>query len=84
MKGWLESTGFELLERGPAVVVNEWPDVTTAVRAMAAAGPSIPTIEEIGYDAFCDPLRDAITPLFDAKVRVRISSEFGWVTARRA
>ncbi len=83
-KGWLESTGFELLERGSAVVVNEWPDVTTAVRAMAAAGPSIPAIEEIGYDAFCDSLRDAITPLFDAKVGVRISSKFGWVTARRA
>jgi len=79
----LESTGFVLLERGSVDVVNEWPDVEIAVRAMAAAGPSIPAIESIGYDAFVESLREVVTPLFDPAKGVRISSEFGWVTARR-
>jgi len=80
----LDSTGFALLERGSVTVVNEWPDVETSVRAMAAAGPSIPAIESLGYDAFSDALRDAIAPLYDERVGVRISSEFGWVTAQKA
>ena len=38
----LAATGFEQVERGTVDVVNEWPDVETAVRALAAAGPSAP------------------------------------------
>jgi len=65
-------------------VVNEWPDVATAVRAVAAAGPSVPAIESVGYEAFCAVLTDALAPLHDPDLVVRISSEFGWVTARPA
>ena len=79
----LESTGFAPTERGAVTVVNEWPDVGTAVRAMAAAGPSIPAIEAIGYDAFCESLEGVVAPLCDARFGVRISSEFGWIVARR-
>jgi len=80
----LAVTGFDLLEEGTVEVTNEWPDVDTAVRALAAAGPSVPPIEAVGYDNFCDALRDVIAPMNDrdARVGVRISSEFGWVTAR--
>lgn len=80
----LETTGFTTLERGTVDCVNEWPDVATAVRALAAAGPSIPPIEAIGRDAFCDALTEVIAPLADPDVGVRISSEFGWVTAETA
>ena len=52
----LSSTGFEVQQPGAVEVVNEWPDVDTAVRALAAAGPAIPAIESIGYD---DVLRRA-------------------------
>jgi len=55
-----------------------------AVRAMDAAGPSIPAIEATSYDAFCDSLREVISPMYDKHFGVRISSEFGWVTARTA
>jgi len=84
VEGMLRATDFDPLEHGTVEVINEWPDVATAVRALAAAGPSVPAIEAIGYDNFCDALRDAISPTLDqgGRVGVRISSELGWVTAR--
>ena len=84
MVDMLRATDFELLDQGTVEVTNEWPDVDTAIRALAAAGPSVPAIEAIGYDNFCEALREAIAPLHDrtGRVGVRISSELGWVTAR--
>ncbi len=78
----LPATGFELLDQGTVEVINEWPDVDTAVRALAAAGPSVPAIESVGYDNFCGVLREVIAPLHEGGLGVRISSELGWVTAR--
>jgi len=78
----LRVTGFGDLERGTVDVVNEWPDVPTAVRAMAAAGPAVPAIEAVGYEGFCVALADVIGPLYVDGLGVRITSEFGWVTAR--
>jgi SAM-dependent methyltransferase len=80
----LESAGFRLLQRGSVEVVNEWPDVQTAVRALAAAGPSIPPIEAIGYEAFCDSLSEVLAPLCDDDIGMRISSDLGWVTAEKS
>ena len=77
----LAATGFTLVERGAVDVVNEWPDAATAVRALAAAGPSVPAIEAVGYEAFCEALREVISPLCDRDVGVRVTSEFGWITA---
>lgn len=82
IENMLSATGFGHLERGAVNVVNEWPDVPTAVRALAAAGPSIPAIEAVGYEDFCDALGDVIAPLYQEGLGVRITSEFGWVTAR--
>jgi ubiquinone/menaquinone biosynthesis C-methylase UbiE len=80
----LRTTDFELLDQGSLEVTNEWPDLDTAIRALAAAGPSVPAIEAIGYDIFCDALREAIAPLHDrnGNTGVRITSELGWATAR--
>ncbi len=84
MADMLLATDFELLDQGTVEVINEWPDIDTAVRALAAAGPSVPAIEAIGYDNFCEALREVIAPLHDptGRLGVRISSELGWVTAR--
>jgi SAM-dependent methyltransferase len=84
MADMLVATDFELLDQGTVEVINEWPDVDTAVRALAAAGPSVPAIEAIGYDNFCEALREVIAPLQDrtGRIGVRISSELGWATAR--
>ena len=78
----LKATGFGDLERGAINVINEWPDVPTAARALSAAGPSVPAIEAVGYDTFCDAVSEAIAPSYEDGLGVRITSEFGWVTAR--
>jgi ubiquinone/menaquinone biosynthesis C-methylase UbiE len=80
----LSAVGFGVLEHGTVSVVNEWPDLSTAVRALAAAGPSVPAIETVGYEAFCEALKEVISPFCDRDVGVRITSEFNWITAEAA
>lgn len=77
----LGSSGFRLRQTGTVTVVNEWPDVDIAVRALAAAGPSVPAIEAVGLDTFCEALREVIGPLHVAGIGIRVESELGWVTA---
>lgn len=77
----LDATGFEVIDRGAVDVVNEWPDVPTAVRALSAAGPSVPAVEALGYEVFCEALTEVISPLYLQDTGIRITSEFGWVTA---
>jgi hypothetical protein len=77
----LKATGFERLERGTVTVVNEWPDIEIAVRALVAAGPSVPAIRAAGLDDFCDALRSVIEPMRVPGVGIRITSEFDWITA---
>jgi SAM-dependent methyltransferase len=79
----LATTGFRVLERGVATVTNEWPDVDTATRALAAAGPSVPAIEAVGRDAFVEALREVIEPLCVPGIGIRVDNEFGWITAER-
>lgn len=80
----LVATGFVPRASGTVTVCNEWPDVGLAVRALAAAGPSVPAIRAVGLDAFLTALREVIEPLHVPGVGVRITSELGWVTADRA
>jgi ubiquinone/menaquinone biosynthesis C-methylase UbiE len=80
----LTAVGFVAVERGTVDVVNEWPDASTAIRALAAAGPSVPAIEAVGYEPFCEGLREVISPLCDGDVGIRITSEFNWVIAKAA
>ena len=77
----LTSAGFSPRGGGTVTVVNEWPDVDIAVRALAAAGPSVPAIEAVGFDAFCDAMHDVIEPMHTPGVGVRITSQLGWITA---
>lgn len=80
----LARAGFVLGQRGTVDAVNEWPDVEIAIRALAAAGPSVPAIREVGIEAFCEALRDFVEPLYEPGVGVRVTSELGWVTATSA
>ena len=54
MVDMLGAADFEIVDQGTVDVINEWPDVDTAVRALASAGPSVPAIRAVGYDTFCD------------------------------
>jgi ubiquinone/menaquinone biosynthesis C-methylase UbiE len=77
----LKATGFERLERGTVTVVNEWPNIEIAVRALVSAGPSVPAIRAVGLDDFCDALRSVIEPMHVPGVGIRITSKFDWITA---
>ena len=77
----LSATGFGVLERGTVNVVNEWPDTCDRRSGARGSGPSVPAIEAVGYEEFCEALRDVISPLCDRDVGIRIASEFCWITA---
>ena len=75
-----DAAGLTVVERGASSVVNEWPDVDLAVRAMASAGPSWPALHELGFERFRSALFPVVAPLAGDDGRVRIVSEFGWLT----
>jgi SAM-dependent methyltransferase len=78
----LADAGLEFVDRGTAQVVNEWPDLDLAARALASAGPSWPALQAAGYDRFAEVIRQAIRPLCTEGLGVRIVSEFGWIIGR--
>jgi len=59
----LTDAGLEFVDRGTAQVVNEWPDLDLAVRALASGGPAWPAVQWVGYDRFAEAIRQAIRPL---------------------
>jgi len=78
----LADTGLQFAGRGTAQVVSELPDLDLAVRAFAAARPSWPALQHVGYDHFADALREALRPLYVEGLGVRIVSEFGWIIGK--
>lgn len=77
MLAWSSPAGARL-----AVVISELPDLDQAVRALAAAGPSWPAEQHLGYDRFAQEVREALRPLYTEGLGVRIVSEFGWITGQ--
>jgi SAM-dependent methyltransferase len=78
----LADAGLEFVDRGTAEVVNEWPDLDLAARALASAGPSWPALQAAGYDRFAGRVSEAIRPFYTEGLGVRIVSEFGWILGR--
>lgn len=74
--------GLELVHRGSATVVNEWPDLGVAVRALCAAGPSRPAVRAHGAESVAAALEEALRPLVQDGLGLRVASEFGLVVAR--
>ena len=78
----MADVGLELVHRGKATVVNEWPDLHVAVRALCAAGPTRPAMRALGEEAVAAALEQALRPLVQDGAGLRIASEFGLVVAR--
>jgi len=57
----LESSGFEVLERGGRTSTVEWPDADTAWRAISSVGPAVPALEKVGADVL-RPLVMSVKP----------------------
>jgi SAM-dependent methyltransferase len=75
----LADAGLEFVDRGRAQAINELPDLDLTVRGLAAAGPSWPAVQHVGYDRFAEAMREALRPLYTEGLGVRIVSEFGWI-----
>jgi hypothetical protein len=75
----LADAGLEFAGRGAAQVINEFPDLDLAVRALAAAGPSWPALKHGGQDRFAEAMPETLSPLYAEGLGVRIVSELGWV-----
>ena len=78
----LADAGLEFAGRGTAEAILELPDLDLAVRGLAAAGPSWPALQHVGYDRFAQAVREALRPLYDEGRGVRIVSEFGWIIGK--
>jgi ubiquinone/menaquinone biosynthesis C-methylase UbiE len=78
----LADAALEFAGRGTAQVVNEFPDLELAVRALAAAGPSWPALRHVGQERFTAAMREALSPLYVEGLGVRIVSEFGWIMGK--
>lgn len=77
----IESGGLRVQARGAVTVTNEFPDLDTFIRGAVAAGPSFPAIEHMGEEQFREALRAAYADALRPGLGLRITSEFGWVTA---
>jgi SAM-dependent methyltransferase len=82
-EGLVESASLRVLDRGVVTVTGEFPDLETFTRAALAAGPSFPAIEHVGETRFRQVLEDAFASAIVPGLGLRISSEFGWVTAAK-
>ena len=77
------SAGMQVTDRGAVQVSGEFPDIDLFTRAAAAAGPSFPAIEQIGEERFREALAAAFADAVEPGIGLRITSEFGWVTATK-
>ena len=82
VESMFEEVGLEFVERGTVNVVNEFPDLDVATRALAAAGPAWPAVQAVGEQRFIAELTEALAPQCVDGAGVRITSEFGWAAAR--
>jgi ubiquinone/menaquinone biosynthesis C-methylase UbiE len=78
----LADAGLEFVDRGTAQVINEWPDLDLATRALASPGPAWPALQAVGYDRLAEAIREAIRPFCTEGPGVRIVSEYDWIIGR--
>ena len=79
----LESTGFEVLERGGRTSTIEWPDADTAWRAISSIGPAVPALENVGADVLRPQVMEAVEALKDRHGIYRFCNDHQFVIARK-
>ena len=79
----LESTGFEVVERGGRMSTLEWPDADTAWRAISSVGPAVPALEHVGADVLRPSVMEAIEGLCDRHGIYRFRNDQQFVIARK-
>ena len=79
----LESTGFEVLERGARTSTVEWPDADTAWRAISSVGPAVPALEKVGADVLRPLVMESVEALKDRHGIYRFCNDHQFVVARK-
>jgi SAM-dependent methyltransferase len=79
----LESTGFDVVERGGRVSTLEWPDADIAWRALASIGPAVPALEHVGPDVLRPQVMEAVESLRDRNGIYRFCNDQQFVIARK-
>jgi len=79
----LESTGFEVLERGGRTSTIEWPDADTAWRAISSVGPAVPALENVGADVLRPQVMESAETLKDRHGIYRFCNDQQFVIARK-
>ncbi len=79
----LESTGFEVLERGGRTSTVEWPDADTAWRAISSVGPAVPALEKVGADVLRPLVMESVEALKDRHGIYRFCNDQQFVIARK-
>ena len=79
----LESTGFEVLERGGRTSTVEWPDADTAWRAISSVGPAVPALENVGADVLRPQVMESVETLKDRHGIYRFCNDQQFVIARK-
>jgi ubiquinone/menaquinone biosynthesis C-methylase UbiE len=80
----LESSGFEVLERGQRISMIEWPDADTAWRALASVGPAVPALRHGDVAALRSDVLAAIAPCRDECGIFRFRNDHQFVIATKA
>ncbi len=79
----LESTGFEVLERGGRTSTVEWPDAEIAWRAISSVGPAVPALEKVGADVLRPQVMESVEGLKDRHGIYRFCNDQQFVIARK-
>ncbi len=79
----LETSGFEVVERGQRISTVEWPDGQIAWRAIASIGPAVPALEHGDVDAIRNDVLAAIEPCRDSRGIYRFRNDHQFVVARK-
>jgi SAM-dependent methyltransferase len=79
----LESSGFDVLERGGRTSTIEWPDPEIAWRALASTGPAVPALRHADAAEVRRAVLAAIEPCRDGRGVYRFRNDHQFVIARR-
>ncbi|MFI0350191.1 class I SAM-dependent methyltransferase [Actinomadura sp. 9N407] len=79
----LESSGFEVLERGARTSTIEWPDAEIAWRALSSTGPAVPALRHTGAAEVRRAVLAAIESCRDRRGVYRFRNDHHFVIARR-
>lgn len=79
----LDTSGFEVVERGHRISTVEWPDADLAWRALSSIGPAVPALVYGDADSIRREVLEAVAPCRDDRGIYRFRNDHQFVIARK-